>query len=63
MTFRAWLAEVDKVVAEYTFDELGWQDLADQTWYDWWQSEMDPREAAEIALADEGFPFEEMGYE
>jgi hypothetical protein len=34
-------------------------DIADQTWRDWYESDMSPDEAAEEALDNEGFPLDD----
>jgi hypothetical protein len=54
ITFEKWLEEVDTAITAWC--GLSHLDLADQTWYDWYDSNMPPKEAAEIALDDEGFP-------
>jgi hypothetical protein len=54
-TFPQWLKEVDREIGKLC--GLSHNDLADQPWHDWYDDEMSPAEAAESALADEGFPF------
>ena len=51
-----WLSKVDKEIESIC--GLGYMDLADQQWADWYFSLMSPREAAVEALENEGFPFE-----
>jgi hypothetical protein len=58
ISYESWMALVDDEIGRLT-GGLSHRDLADQLWYDWYQSEMDPVEAAEACLEDEGFPFEE----
>jgi hypothetical protein len=55
MSFQVWLNQVDKVLRGIC--GLTHNDLADQTWFDWFRSGMTPAEAANECLADEGFPF------
>jgi hypothetical protein len=53
-SFEAWMSKVDgKLLA---MSGLTHHDLADQTWRDWYDDEMPPREAAELCLEDEGYP-------
>jgi len=59
MTFIEWMAEVD--VELVRMSTLGSMDLADQTYHDWYDSGMTPKEAALETLENEGFPFEEEG--
>jgi hypothetical protein len=56
LTFEEWMAKVDRVIAAHC--GLGSGDLADQTYWDWWNDGVSPRDAAEMTLEDEGFPFE-----
>lgn len=54
--FNQWMAEVDRVLLKrsgFTSDCL-----ADQTYADWYEDGITPAEAAELTLADEGFPGE-----
>jgi len=54
--FTEWMADVDAALAA----KLGGftsRDLPDQTYRDWFDDGMDPREAAAEALAADGFPF------
>jgi hypothetical protein len=50
--FQEWLQEVDGHL-EATIG-LGHRDLPDQTWRDWFEDQVDPAEAAEYALDNEG---------
>lgn len=54
MSFLEWMKLVDLAVAAET-GGLSYMDLADQDWYGWYGSEVPPKEAAEMALQDEGF--------
>lgn len=54
MTFDQWMAEVDVVMVGMS--GLDHNCIADQTWWDWWNDEVPAQEAAEEALANEGFP-------
>lgn len=57
-TFTQWMHAVDRaLVARCGFTSA---DLADQCYRDWYDDEMEPEDAAFLALADEGFPFEEV---
>jgi hypothetical protein len=55
MTFEEWLGKVDRHIGKVC--GLGHNDLVDQPWWDWWNDEVRPREAARWALEEEGFPF------
>lgn len=55
-TFEKWLSEVNAVIEKLC--GLGYEDIADKPWWDWWEDGVSPREAAEEALAEEGFPVE-----
>jgi Family of unknown function (DUF5419) len=55
-SFGEWLTQVDRAIAGYC--GLTHRDIADQPWRDWFDDEVPPKEAAEMALEDEGFPFE-----
>lgn len=52
-TFKDWMKEVD----EWLLAECGLSssDLADQTWHDWYDSDMSPEEAGQECLENEGF--------
>lgn len=54
VSFQQWIGQVDALLIAAV--GLHHSDLADQTWRDWYESEMSPREAAEEALANEEFP-------
>ena len=54
MGFEVWMNKVDEALGEKC--GLSHNDLADQTWYDWYNSGMEPAEAAAECLANEGFP-------
>ncbi len=56
MTFEQWMSAVDRVLGGIC--GLSHDDLADQTWYDWYNSGMTPEEAADECLDNEGFPNE-----
>ena len=56
-SFQQWMQQVDRVLARKC--GLSHMDLADQCWYDWFDSDMTPKEAAQECLDDEGFPSEE----
>ncbi len=53
MTFKEWMELVDKALEAIC--GLSSLDLADQTFYDWFESEMSPKEAAQETLKNEGF--------
>lgn len=53
-TFNEWMKKVDQAVAAET-GGLSYMDLADQDWHGWYDSEVPPKEAAQMALQDEGF--------
>lgn len=55
MTFQQWMRAVDSEV--YALAGVSVHDLADQTFRDWYDDEIEPSEAAEMALENEGFPF------
>ena len=54
--FNAWMAQVDSMVTRIC--GLGVHDLPDQCFADWFQDGISPREAAERALEDSGFPMD-----
>src|SRR5437763_7692 len=54
-TFERWMKAINRAVIMASGASV--YDLADQPFTDWYESEMDPAEAAAEALADEGFPF------
>lgn len=53
-TLEAWLRDVDKVLIRRCGLTTG--DLADQCYWDMWNDEVAPSEAAQVALDYEGFP-------
>ena len=55
MTFPQWMQKVDAEIEKIC--GLSSMDLADQPFHDWFDDGMDPAEAAELTLEDEGFPF------
>ena len=55
--FDSWMRDVDACISAYC--GLTSSDLADQAYRDWYDSGMDPEEAARQTLEDEGFPFED----
>jgi len=55
MTFRQWMQAVDRQVQAIAF--LSVHDLADQPFHDWYNDGVEPEEAAQMTLEDEGFPF------
>lgn len=52
MTFDKWLRQVDGVIGGLV--GLSYNDLADQTWYDWYEGNMTAEEAAYECLENEG---------
>ncbi|AQT28266.1 hypothetical protein SEA_JABITH_96 [Mycobacterium phage Jabith] len=52
MSFERWLAGVDHVIGSMT-GGLTHRDIADQTWHDWYDDELSPHEAAEMAFSNE----------
>ena len=53
MTFKEWLAAVDKICYENTC--LSYEDLPDQTWRDWYEDELTPQEAFDEMCDNEGW--------
>jgi len=53
--FQTWMTKVDAAIAALC--GLSHSDLADQCYADMFLDGVDPQEAAEVALEDEGFPF------
>jgi hypothetical protein len=53
MTFEQWMALINQAIML----EVGitTDDLTDQSYRDWYESEMTPQEAADQALADNGY--------
>lgn len=54
-TFNQWMRAVDMEVESVAGVSV--HDLADQPFYDWYDSGMTPEEAARETLIEEGFPF------
>ena len=54
MTFETWMVKVDKVLVSKC--GLGYMDLPDCCYWDMWDSEMTPTEAAHEALSNAGYP-------
>jgi hypothetical protein len=52
-TFDAWLEAVDRTVQDIAAVSLF--DLTDQPFRDWYDDEIDPNEAAHLALEDNGW--------
>jgi hypothetical protein len=50
--FNAWLDMVDAALVRLV--GIGWEDLPDQSWADWFDAGMSPSEAAREALESEG---------
>lgn len=57
MSFREWMKQVNQEVIRIAGVSV--QDLADQPFRDWYESEITPHEAAIELLVEEGFPFDE----
>lgn len=57
LTFKEWIALVDKEVHEIS--GVSYRDLADIDYYGFYTSEMSPRETAEEALENDGFPLDD----
>lgn len=53
-TYHEWMQAVDAHLRSRS--GLSSDDLADQTYHDWYDDGMDPIEAAEQVLENEGFP-------
>lgn len=53
LTFDAWMTKVDSKVIRTV--GLSVHDLADQPFRDWYDDDMTPDEAAQLALAGEGW--------
>ena len=56
MSFEKWMQLVDREIARIC--GVGYMDLGDQMYHDWFDEGWAPREAAYEALENEGFPFE-----
>lgn len=57
MTFERWMDQVDRILASMC--GFTSSDLADIAYWDMWHDGASPQEAAEEALNNEGFPFDE----
>ena len=55
-TFESWMRAVDAAVQALSY--LSVYDLADQTFYDWYESGYTPKEAARETLENEGYPMD-----
>ena len=56
MNFEQWMQGIDQAVLQMAFCLV--HDLSDQPFRDWFEDEVTPQEAAEMALADNGFDVE-----
>ncbi len=56
MSFEKWMQRVDVVMVRMC--GLTHNDIADQSWYDWFEAGYKPVQAATEALENEGFPVE-----
>lgn len=56
-TFEDWMERVDRCLIKVC--DLTSDDLADQTWRDWYDAGMSPRNAAQDALDNEGWDLDE----
>lgn len=54
LTLAQWMKRVDVEVMKRAGVSV--HDLADQSYWDWWNDDLSPSEAAERALVDDGFP-------
>lgn len=54
--FDEWMVQVDAAIVDLC--GLTARDLADQPYFDWFDSGLTPEEAAYETLAEEGFPFD-----
>jgi hypothetical protein len=61
MTFEQWMKAVDQVVGEIAFG-LSLYDLPDLNYRDLYDSGATAQDAAEEALENADFPFEELGF-
>ena len=55
LTFKNWMVEVDRIIARRF--GITSSDLADTTYWDMWNDEMTPAEAADEALANDDLPW------
>ncbi len=56
LSYEDWMDEVDSALENIC--GLNHYDLADQTWRDWFDDEMEPEEAARECLENKGFLME-----
>lgn len=56
MTYKNWMIAVDQEIQKIAI--IGLYDLPDCTYYDWYEADYTPKEAAKMALENTGFPFE-----
>ena len=56
MNFEQWMEAIDQAVLRIAFCSV--HDLSDQPFRDWFEDEVSPEEAAEMALEDNGFDFD-----
>lgn len=56
-SFQDWMILVNKEL--HSICKLTYEDLPDQCWHDWYDDEIEPKDAAIMCLEDCGFPFEE----
>lgn len=55
-SFEDWMRQVDRAMIRIS--GIGYMDIGDQLWHDWYDDGVSPKEAAEDALRSEGFPFQ-----
>ncbi len=53
MTFEQWMKQVDRIVGHISGVSV--HDLADANFRDWYDDEMDPQEAANLVLEQNGW--------
>lgn len=58
LSFKEWMREVNRHINKTVGLGLGVSDLSDQPFYEWWEDGVEPREAAEITLEDNGWAFQ-----
>jgi hypothetical protein len=57
LTFEQWKRQVDNAIGQAC--GLSSDDLADCTYRDWYDSDVTPNDAAQMALEENDFPFDE----
>ena len=57
LSFEQWKSAVDRAIGAIC--GLSSDDLADCTYRDWYDSDVTPSDAAQLALEENDFPFEE----